>query len=130
MNFDPFEGFSMFNILSFIVPIFFIFIFGMIIFMVIRGIMQWNYNNHQPVLKVDAKVIAKRIHVSHHQQTNEAHSYSSTTYYVTFEVESGDRMEYTVPDREYGLMVEDDVGKLTFQGSRFLGFERTQNNKA
>ena len=43
---------------------------------------------------------------------------------MTFEVESGDRFELKVPRSEYGLIVEGDQGKLTFQGTRFLNFER------
>ena len=39
-------------------------------------------------------------------------------------VRAGDRMELEVPDMEYGLLVEGDRGRLTFQGTRFLGFER------
>ena len=49
---------------------------------------------------------------------------ASTTYYATFQVASGDRMEFQVPRREYGFLVEGDRGRLTFQGTRFLGFER------
>lgn len=49
---------------------------------------------------------------------------SSTTYYVTFQVESGDRMELHVSGIEYGMLVEGDYGKLTFQGTRYLEFVR------
>ena len=49
---------------------------------------------------------------------------STTTYYVTFEVESGDRMEFIVPHSQYGYIAEGDYGKLTFQGTRFLDFQR------
>ena len=42
----------------------------------------------------------------------------------SFEVKSGDRMELAVTGKEYGQMVEGDVGELSFQGTRFLGFER------
>ena len=28
---------------------------------------------------------------------------------------------------EYGLLAEGDRGKLTFQGTRYLGFERQRN---
>ena len=45
-------------------------------------------------------------------------------FYVTFEVESGDRMELSVVGSEFGLLVEGDKGRLTFQGTRYLGFER------
>ena len=41
---------------------------------------------------------------------------------ATFQVESGDRMEFSVSGREYGLLVEGDTGRLTFQGTRSLGF--------
>ena len=40
------------------------------------------------------------------------------------EVESGDRMELNLSGQEYGLLAEGDRGKLTFQGTRYLGFER------
>ena len=55
------------------------------------------------------------------------HSSSSTTYYATFEVNSGDRMEFKINDTEYGMLVENDVGNLTFQGTRYLGFERIRS---
>jgi hypothetical protein len=54
------------------------------------------------------------------------HSSSSTKYYVTFEFESGDRLELHVASNEYGYLVEGDMGKLTFQGTRYKNFERTK----
>lgn len=52
------------------------------------------------------------------------HTTYSTSYFVTFQVESGDRMELHVAGHEYGMLIEGDRGKLTFQGTRYLGFER------
>lgn len=52
------------------------------------------------------------------------HNSSSTTYYVTFEVESGDRIEFRMQGNQYGILVEGDRGKLTFQGTRYLEFRR------
>jgi hypothetical protein len=57
-----------------------------------------------------------------------AHGYDTSTftsYYVTFQVESGDRMEFEVDGSDYGLLVQGDIGKLSFQGTRYLGFERS-----
>ena len=57
-----------------------------------------------------------------------AHGFSTTTstsYYVTFQVESGDRMELRVSRSEYGLLAERNQGNLSFQGTRYLGFEIT-----
>lgn len=110
----------------------FITVFGLIIFTIIRGIGEWNKNNQSPRLTVEASIVAKRTHVSRHTHhnagditgTHGTHMTSSTSYYVTFQVESGDRMELSVKSSEYGMLAEGDSGCLTFQGTRFLGFER------
>lgn len=52
------------------------------------------------------------------------HTHTFTSYYVTFQVESGDRMEFAVSGMEYGLLAEGDTGDLTFQGTRYLNFQR------
>ncbi|MBQ8355264.1 MAG: DUF2500 domain-containing protein [Oscillospiraceae bacterium] len=86
---------------------------------------QWHNNNQSPRLTVEATVVAKRGHTTHHHNAgNIHHSHSSTTYYVTFQFESGDRLELHVPHSQFGYLVEGDRGELTFQGTRFLGFER------
>lgn len=116
----------MFNIIQFIFPIMFVLIFGIIIFSIIKGIGQWSNNNRQPILSVRAKVVTKREHTSNSSgMNNSQHIHSSSTFYhVTFEVESGDRMELQINGSEYGLLAEGDVGKLTFQGTRYKNFER------
>ncbi|MEW9121329.1 MAG: DUF2500 domain-containing protein [Thermotaleaceae bacterium] len=126
MNLTPFGGFDSFGLMFSIFPIFFVLIFGFILFNIIRGIGEWNRNNHQPILSVPATVVAKRGHTSHsshHHESNMHHS-SSTSYYATFEVESGDRMEFHLSSKEYGMLAEGDLGKLTFQGTRYHSFER------
>lgn len=91
----------------------------------IKSIRQWHKNNQSPRLTVAATVVAKRTNVSHHHQAGtHAMSSTSTSYYVTFQVESGDRMELSLSGREYGLLVEGDRGRLTFQGTRYLSFAR------
>ena len=106
----------------------FILIVVMVSVIFIRWIVQWNKSNHSPRLTVDATIVAKRMDVTHHHHANPGnaayHSSSSTWYYVTFQVESGDRIELQVKGNEYGMLVEGDYGKLSFQGTRYLGFER------
>lgn len=104
----------------------FIVVIGMFIMAFVQGISEWNKNNNSPRLTVPATVVAKRTNVSHHHSgVNEHHHHhTSTTYYVTFEVQSGDRMELHMSGHEYGLLVEGDYGMLSFQGTRYLGFER------
>ena len=101
-------------------------VLAVILVTAVRGLLQWNQNNHSPRLTVPAVVAAKRTATthSHHNTGGAAHVTSSTTYYATFQVESGDRMELSIPDRDYGYLVEGDRGSLTFQGTRFLSFNR------
>ena len=117
-------------------PIFFILFFIIfivaVIFIIGSGLKTWHKNNNSPRLTVPATIKAKRVNVSHHSHPNAgdttgAHGYhttTSTTYYVTFEVESGDRMELCVNGSEYGMLAEGDYGQLSFQGTRYLGFSR------
>ena len=118
-----FDGFGiMFTLMFFLV-------FGVFLITFIKVIKQWNRNNHSPRLTVPVTVVAKRTNVSHHHHHNHGgtgmhHTTHTTTYYVTFQVESGDRMELCVAGHEFGMLVEGDRGKLTFQGTRYLGFER------
>jgi hypothetical protein len=118
MGFGLFGGFSIFSSLIFLLVI------GVFIFVLVKGIGQWSRNNNSPRLTVDATVAAKRQHTSHHHGTDMHMHHSSSSYYVTFQVSSGDRMELWVPGNQYGLLIEGDQGKLTFQGTRFLSFER------
>ena len=115
-----FGGFeTMFFSMFFII---FALIIGIFIVMAVKGIGTWNQNNQSPSLTVDAVIVSKRMDVRHHRQAN--HSGSSTSYYVTFQVESKDRMEFSVTGTEYGMLAEGDQGKLSFQGSRYLSFSR------
>jgi Protein of unknown function (DUF2500). len=128
-SFGAFSAFSAFSIIPFIVLIGFMFFIGIIVAKALRGASQWKKNNDSPVLTVEAKVVAKRADVSHFNNRNMnsgsmSYTSSSTTYFVTFQVQSGDRMEFLVQDTEYGMLVENDFGKLTFQGTRYIGFER------
>jgi len=133
MGFSPFDWFGsmMFNIVPVIVIMGFIFVFGTIIVRSVQGVKQWKRNNESPILTVDATVVTKRADTHHHYHNtgsnNMHHMTSSTTYYVTFEVPSGDRLEFRVRDTDYGMLAEKDTGRLTFQGTRYLGFERIKN---
>lgn len=93
----------MFGIFPVMFSIVFVIVIGMFVVTAVKGIGQWNKNNHAPRLTVDATVVTKRQSVSHSHHANAgdmtgAHGYhtsSSTSYYVTF------------------------------QGTRYLGFNRS-----
>lgn len=122
----------MFGLFEMIFPVVFLTVFAMVLFTFIRGIAEWNKNNHSPRLTVPAKVTGKRQNTTLHRHPNAgdvsgAHGYhttSNTAYYVTFQVDSGDRLELSVPGAEYGMLAEGDVGSLAFQGTRCLAFQR------
>lgn len=119
----------LFGIIFFVI---FSLVIGIVIVIVVKGIGQWNKNNNAPRLTVDALIVAKRIDNSEYQHANAGdisgaqgcYTTVSTSYYVTFQVESGDRIELSVTGSEYGMLAEGDHGKLSFQGTRYLGFKR------
>ena len=106
----------MFTILFSLPFVMFLVVFVLIL---VKGVGQWNKNNQSPRLTVSATVVAKRTHVRHHDDGSVTH------YYATFQFESGDRLELHIPRNQIGYLVEGDRGELSFQGTRFLGFERT-----
>ena len=121
IGYFPGGGFTLLLMLVFLLAL------GIIVAGLVRSIGQWNRNNHAPRLTVSATVVAKRGDVRRHHHSGAGgagHTASSTTYYVTFQVASGDRMELQLDGREYGLLAEGDQGELTFQGTRYLGFQR------
>jgi hypothetical protein len=124
--FASMEWFGGFQAIFFII---FALVIGMFVVTAVRGLLQWSHNNQSPRLTIDARIVTKRTSVSvhHHHHGNGAgvHHSTSTTYYVTFEVASGDRMELKVKGNEYGMLAEGDHGQLSFQGTRYLDFVRS-----
>ena len=102
-------------------PIFFLAVFGLVIGIITASLVQSSrknrQNNNSPRVTSEATVVTKRTHVWG--------DHSRTDYYVTFQFESGDRLELEIPHNQFGYLVEGDKGKLTFQGTRFLEFNRT-----
>lgn len=112
----------------------FLIVVATIVISIVKGLQTWKKNNESPRLSVEAVVAAKRaeVHTFHQPNAGDAtgiHGYTTTTnttYYVCFQFETGDRLELRVSGREYGMIAEGDRGKLTFQGSRYLDFERKE----
>lgn len=104
----------MFYIVEILFPVVFLLAVVMTVFTLVKGIFDWHKNNHSPRLTVSARIVKKRRNITHYSSVN----------YVTFQVESGDRMEMPVSNAEYAMLAEGDEGKLTFQGTRYLAFDR------
>ena len=110
-NLGFFRGYSILFILVFA------FVFCMFIYILRDNLRRNRKNDNSPRLTSEASVVAKRTCV------RGDHSY--TVYYATFQFASGDRLELQVPHSQFGYLVEGDHGMLTFQGTRFLDFQRT-----
>jgi hypothetical protein len=98
----------------------FLLVFGIIAVALIRGFAEWSRNNASPIESVSAKVVAKRTDTSGRMSGGRVW----THYYVTFEMEGGERREFWVDGEDFGVLVEGDSGTLTHQGTRYKGFER------
>ncbi len=112
-----------FSFLPFLFFLFFVVFLLILPAVALRAAKQNIYNRSQPVLSVSARVLSRRTNLGGHGSPSTGHSIN-TSYYVTFEVESGDRLEFALPGTEFGLLVEGDYGKLTFKGTKYLGFVR------
>ena len=127
MGFDV--GFQLVNaVFPLLFLIVFIFIISTIIGSFVSRAKRERKNDQSPRVTANAKVVSKRMQVGENRQRHSnddmMHSYTYSKYFATFEFDSGDRLELPVDGSEYGLLVEGDTGKLTFQGTRYLGFSR------
>lgn len=105
----------------------FLVVIGIFVYIIVRNVGQWNKNNHSPRLTVNARIVGKRMDITNRRRTHGGgtlYTPSSTWYYVTFQFDSGDRMELPVNAFQYGMMAEGDYGRLTFQGTRCIDFKR------
>ena len=110
------SGFGFFGNFPILFLLMFGLVFGLIVATLIKSARRSRQNNASPRVTADVSVVTKRTHVwGDHSHTN---------YYVTFQFESGDRLELEIPHDRFGYLVEGDKGKLTFQGTRFLEFTR------
>lgn len=98
---------------------------AIIIYGIVTAVSQRRRDRRSPRLNVAATVVAKRTHTSVQHRAGDGFSAMRTThYYATFEFDSRDRMELSVPYDQYGYLAEGDRGILQFQGSQFIGFVR------
>lgn len=85
---------------------------------ILRTLDERSRNEAAPVRGSAARVVTKRTEIRSHGKTH------STTYYATFDLPSGERLELELSGDEYGLLAEGDRGELRYQGTWFLSFER------
>jgi hypothetical protein len=99
-----------------------LFVVGTLGFIAAKGISQWSSNQAAPLRSVDALVVSRRTEVR--SRAGEGNRATSTSYFATFEDESGARSELPLSGAEYGQLAEGDRGDLIHQGTRYKGFTR------
>lgn len=119
-------GMDFFGGMPIIFAIFFFAILTFIIILMVIAALNYKKNASSPILEQHAKVASKRSEVIGDSNMNNNSSFDDTytRYYVTFETDAGQRMELAVSGREFGMLVEGDRGKLTYQGEWFKKFDR------
>ena len=122
-------GFQLMNaVFPLLFLIVFVFVISTIVGTFVSKAKRERKNDQSPRVTAGAKVVSKRMQVGQNRQSSGDNdmmrSYTYSKYFVTFEFESGDRLELPVDGSDYGLLVEGDAGKLSFQGTRYLGFQR------
>jgi len=117
------NGFASPGFMFSVVPTFISIIFIIVIGTILVRLFNFGKQKTKPKETVGARIISKRQHVWS-RNNNSSMGGSRTTYYATFELESGNRVEYMVPSNQIGILAEGDVGTLTHQGTLFVEFSR------
>jgi hypothetical protein len=117
---SPFFSDSMFSVFPVLFFVVFAAVVAVILVAVIRSVTRSVKNQNAPILTVDARIVAKRSETGGGMNDTPAW----TRYFATFEVASGDRLEFRVSGEESGMLAEGDEGKVTFQGTRYISFVR------
>ncbi len=96
----------------------FVFVVIRVLMTLVNGVGRLTENAGAPVLTEAANVVAKRSEVTGGRNS------TGTTYYATFELSGGRRIEMELSGRQFGMVAEGDRGTLTHQGARFENFAR------
>ena len=96
-----------------------------------QGVLKWRVsraNDAAPVQQAGAKVLGVRTNtIADPPDMNpKVKTNPVITRFVTFELESGEKLELPVTPEQQASFKEGDRGQLKYQGTRFLGFAPTQ----
>lgn len=110
-----------------IVPVFIAIMFAIVILTILYQLMvglgEWTRNNSLPSIAIPARIVSRRSEVNG-RGGSQMRGRVWTTYFATFELKSGERLEFSIHGKEFGQLVEGDQGILTHQGTRYQGFAR------
>ena len=113
-------GMSLFAVVFFgFIVLFFVVFFGAIALAVVRGLRRRAQDDAAPIEELPARLVGRR-----QENRGGGETRIVTKHFVTFELNSGQRLELEVSGEQYGQLIEGDRGVLRRKGSRFLGFDR------
>lgn len=107
-------------------PFLLLLIIAVIIFKILKAVIEWRRNEQQPVLTVQSEVASKRMKTS--RAIHKPHHKVTADYYASFKIEENKTLEFLLTKKEFEQLNEGDVGKLTFQGTMFQRFEKLNGN--
>ncbi|MGM0079548.1 hypothetical protein IGI73_002698 [Enterococcus sp. DIV0755f] len=90
---------------------------------ILYQIMEFLKNESAPKISVPATLVDKSMRSSSSVDANGI-SNQSITYYLLFELENGERLEFMVGHGKYKLYVIGDTGILKYQRKRFNSLDR------
>ena len=117
---------TMFSAFYFIFALALFYIIGNLFFKSFKKINENALNNQAPILKIPAVVVEKRVQTQDRTYYgDDDHSVSiKNEFIIIFEnIQNGNRFAFEVYEDVYNAIVKDDIGYLTYQRKRFLGFE-------
>ena len=93
-----------------------------IVYSIVNGINEKVQNNSAEVLEIPVKVVDKRVQT---RQRNK--NYSKNIFKVTFEdLDTNERHTFSMSEREFDQIVEDDIGYSFYQRKRYHSFQRDE----
>lgn len=106
---------------TFVLQLILVLIACFVAYTIVMMVKTWITNYTSPVESRLATAVTKRTEVWGGRGYLAG---THTSYYVTFEFRDGSRRELEVKPKAHALIVEGDMGELSYQGSRFRGFAR------
>ncbi|MCR4884157.1 MAG: DUF2500 domain-containing protein [Clostridiales bacterium] len=102
---------------------------GVLLFVLLRSLYIWNKNNHSPRVTEEAEVYTKRQDFSTFMNRGRNVHFGSyhsiyVRYFVVFKTQNSGMVKLRVSSDDFDMLREGEKGQLTFQGTRFLGFEK------
>jgi hypothetical protein len=96
---------------------------GSLLLSLYRVVARWHHNNMQPVRTVHARLVHKE-HNVWLNGGNKATWNASSTFRATFQLSATHEcLTFSLNEAHYATLGEPGTALLTYQGTRFLGFE-------